>query len=48
MPWYVLTCLWAGAYKRVAHVVAVADFLSRYLSGPLKYVLRHVTVHKMC
>ena len=43
-PWYVLSCLWDGAYKRtlaanqkVAHVSA-AGFLSRYLNGPLPYV----------
>ena len=44
-PWYV----WDGAYKRtlpanrkrVAHVAAVG-FLSRYLSGPLPYVRRHI------
>ena len=33
--------------EKVAHVVA-AGFLSRYLSGPLPYVRRHVTVNKMC
>ena len=40
--WYVLSCLWDGAYKRtlaanrnkVAHVAA-AGFLSRYLNSPL-------------
>ena len=39
--WYLLSCLWDGAYKRtlaanrrVAHVAA-ADFLSGYLSGSL-------------
>ena len=30
-----------------AHVV-VAGFLSRYVSGPLPYVRRHITVNKMC
>ena len=30
------------------HVVAAAGFLSHYLSGPLPYVLRHITVSKMC
>ena len=30
-----------------AHV-AVMGFLSRYLSGPLPYVRRHITVNKMC
>ena len=25
-----------------------SGFLSRYLSGPLPYVLRHITVNKMC
>ena len=28
--------------------VAAAGFLSRYLSGPLPYVWRHITVNKMC
>ena len=45
MPWYVIYCLWDGAYKitfavnseRVAHMAA-AGFLSHYLSGPLPYV----------
>ena len=53
-PWYVLSCLWDGAYKRtlalnrkVAHVAA-ADFLSHYLNGPLPYVWCHITVTKMC
>ena len=27
--------------------MAVADFLSRYLSGPLPYVRRHITVNKI-
>ena len=27
---------------------AAAGFLSPYLSGPLPYVLRHITVDKMC
>ena len=35
-PWYVLSCMWDGAYKRslllirkrVAHVIAAAGFLS--------------------
>ena len=30
------------------HVVAVVGFLSPYLSGPLPYVRRHITVNKMC
>ena len=49
-----LSCLWDGAYKRtlaanqkVDYVVA-AGFLSHYLSGPLPYVRRHITVDKMC
>ena len=33
--------------ERVSHVVA-AGFLSRYLSGLLPYVQRHITVNKMC
>ena len=53
--WYVSSCLWDDAYKRtlaanrnrVAHVAA-AGFLSRYVSGPLPYVWRHITVDKMC
>ena len=32
--------------ERLAHVAA-ADFLSRYLNGPLPYVRRHITVNKM-
>ena len=28
--------------------VAAAGFLTRYLSGPLPYVWRHITVNKMC
>ena len=50
-PWYVLSCLWDGAYKRTLAVnrhVAAADFLSQYLSGTLPYDGRHVTVNKMC
>ena len=31
----------------VANVVAAAGFLSRYLSGPLPYVRRHITGNKM-
>ena len=52
-PWYVVSCLWDGAYKRtlaanqVAHVAA-AGFLSRNLNGSLPYVRRHITVNKMC
>ena len=37
----------AAKSERVAHVAA-AGFLSRYLSGPLPYVRRHITVNKMC
>ena len=33
--------------KRVAHVVAAAGFLSRYLNGPVPYVRSHITVNKM-
>ena len=28
--------------------MGAADFLSLYLSGPLPYVRRHITVNKMC
>ena len=31
----------------VAHVVAAEGFLTRYLSGPLPYGRRHITVNKM-
>ena len=31
----------------VAHVAA-AGFPSHYLSGPIPYVRRHITVNKMC
>ena len=34
-------------FERVAYVAA-AWFLSCYLSGPLPYVRRHITVNKMC
>ena len=45
---YVLSCLWDGAYKRTLVVdVAAAGFISLYLSGPLPYVRRHITVNKM-
>ena len=30
------------------YVVEAADFLSRYLNGPLPYVRHHITVNKMC
>ena len=33
--------------KSVAHVAA-EGFMSRYLSSPLPYVLRHITVNKLC
>ena len=33
--------------ERIAHVAA-ASFLSGYLSGPLPYIRRHITVNKMC
>ena len=33
--------------ERVAYAAA-AGFLSRYLSGPLPYVGRHITANKMC
>ena len=32
--------------ERVAHVVVAADFLSRYMSGPLPYVQCDITVLK--
>ena len=44
-----LLCLWDSAYKRylaVANVVEVGGFFSRYLSGPLPYVQRYITVLK--
>ena len=47
-PWYVLSCLWDDAYKRTLAASRKVDFLSRFLSGPLPYVLRHITVNKMC
>ena len=34
--------------KRLAHEVAAAGFLSRYLNGPLPHVRRQITVNKMC
>ena len=36
-PWYVLSCLWDDACKRVAYVAA-AGLLSPYLRGTLPYV----------
>ena len=45
--WYVLSCLWDGAYKRTLAVAAVG-FPSRYLSGPLPYIRHHITVNIMC
>ena len=36
----------AAKSERVAHVTA-AGFLSQYLSGPLPYGRRHITVNKM-
>ena len=48
-PWYVLSCLWDGAYKRTLAVnrwvayVAAAGFLSHY-----PCVWGHITVDKMC
>ena len=51
-----LSYLWDGAYnkslaanlERVAHVIAAAGFLSRYLNDTLPYVRRNITVNKMC
>ena len=42
--------VWDGAYKRTvgANHVAAAGFFSHYLSGPLPYVRRHITIDKMC
>ena len=34
--------------ERVVYAVAAAGFLSRYLSGLLPYVRRHITVNEMC
>ena len=49
-----LSCLWDDAYKitlaankKILVHVAAAGFLSRYLSGPLPYVCRHVTVQNV-
>ena len=42
---YVLSCLWDDAYKKT---LAAVDFHFRYLSSPLPYVRRHITVNKMC
>ena len=33
--------------QRVAHVMGAAGFPSRYMSGPLQYVRRRITVNKM-
>ena len=43
-----LFCLWVDAYKRVTFVVVAMGFRSDYLSGPLPYVGRHISVNKMC
>ena len=40
--------LFAANRKKIVLEVAVADFLSRYLRGPLQYVESHITVNKMC
>ena len=32
--WYVLSCMWDGAYKRILVYVAAAGFLSHYQNGP--------------
>ena len=34
--------------KDILHLIAVADFFSGYLSGPLQCSRRHITVNKMC
>ena len=39
--WYVLSCLWDGAYKRIKdtlQLMVAAGFLSSYLSGPIPYI----------
>ena len=50
-----LSCMWDGAYKRslaanqkVAHVVVAVSLLCSYLSGPLPYARRNITVNKIC
>ena len=35
-------------HNKYQHHVVAADFLSRYLGGPLPYVWHHITVNKMC
>ena len=35
-------------FRKRAHVVVAASFLSHYLSGPLPYVRCHIIVNKMC
>ena len=47
-PWYVLSCLWDGAFKRTLATNWKQQVSSRYLNGPLPYVQRHITVNKMC
>ena len=45
--WYVLSCLWDGAYKRTLAAIrkqVAVHFLSRYLNGTLPDVRRHITV----
>ena len=40
-PWYVISCLWNGAYKR-----SIAPNRKEYLSGPLPYIRRYINVNK--
>ena len=42
-----LVCGMVHIKETVAHVAA-AGLLSRYLSGPIPHVPRHITVNKMC
>ena len=39
--------IWDDAYK-ITLSANLKGFLSHYLSGPLSYVRRHITINKMC
>ena len=48
--WYVLSCLWDGAYKRISmnSPCSGGSGFPLSLSGPLPYVQCHITINKMC
>ena len=47
-PWYVVFCEWGVAYKTsLGKSSTRSSVLSRYLTGLLLYVQRHINVNKM-